>query len=72
MTVNMGKIDRAARVLVAGVLIYLGGVDTDIIMNSVIRYCLLGFGVVNFLTAVTGFCPMYTLVNISTLKKSDA
>ena len=72
MAVNMGIIDRAARLLVAAGLIYLGGIDTDIIMNTVIRYCLLGLGLMNFISAVFGFCPMYTLVSISTRKKSDA
>ena len=71
MKINMGLIDRTARILIGAALVYLGVINTDIILNNVIRYCLLGFGIMNLMTAILGFCPMYTLANITTLKKSD-
>jgi len=66
---NMGLIDRLIRIAVGILLIYLGAINADIIMNTVVRYCLVGFGVINVATSIIAICPMYKLIDISTAKK---
>ncbi|MGD9000856.1 MAG: DUF2892 domain-containing protein [Granulosicoccaceae bacterium] len=68
---NLGGIDRIVRTIIGALLIYLGLFATDLITNQVVRYMLVVFGVINIITAIIAFCPMYALANISTLPKSD-
>ncbi len=63
MTVNMGTVDRIARVIVGLALIAfaLGMIAPGTSWNWV------GWiGVVPILTAVFGYCPVYTVVGCST------
>ncbi len=54
---NMGQIDRIIRIVI-GVVIALLGVVNHSWWGAV--------AVVPFLTAVIGFCPLYTVLKIST------
>ncbi|OHE12449.1 MAG: hypothetical protein A3J96_02015 [Sulfurimonas sp. RIFOXYC2_FULL_36_7] len=57
MTKNIGKVDKAARIVVGVILIVLG-----MMTNS-----LLGLiGIIPIVTAFLGTCPLYTLLNINT------
>jgi len=66
MRLNESNIDRVIRVIVGVVLLYLsfGGVlsGAPAIVADVV-------GVVMLLTGAIGFCPLYTLLKVSTLKK---
>jgi fatty acid desaturase len=63
MKKNMGSADRIIRVLLAVLFAYLyfGGIIT-----GVWGVVLLVLGVVFLLTSLVGFCPLYTLVGLST------
>lgn len=67
MKVNMGMLDRAARIIVAAVIAYLyftGRVDGPLGMALVI------IAVIFALTSLVGFCPLYAPFRISTKKKA--
>jgi Na+(H+)/acetate symporter ActP len=69
MKQNMGSIDRALRVLVAvviGILYFTGQITgTAAIILGI-------FAVVFLLTSAIGFCPLYVLLKLSTIKKKEA
>jgi len=62
---NMSNLDRIIRVILAALFAYLyfGGIVT-----GVFGIILLVLGVVFLLTSIVGFCPLYALLKISTLK----
>jgi hypothetical protein len=67
MKKNMGTIDRVIRVLLAVVVIilYLAGSITGV------AAVILGiFALIFIITSLIGYCPLYTLLNISTAGKS--
>jgi hypothetical protein len=58
MKLNMGGIDRALRVIVGIALIALAATGRIGVWGWI--------GVVPLLTAVVGFCPLYTMLGINT------
>jgi hypothetical protein len=66
----MGVIDRSLRIVVGAALIYFGLVDTALVENQIIRIVMAFFGVMNLTTSIIGFCPLYTLADLSTVSKS--
>ena len=62
---NMSNLDRIIRIILAALFAYLyfGGIVT-----GVFGIILLVLGVVFLLTSIVGFCPLYALLKISTLK----
>ena len=62
---NMSNLDRIIRVIIAALFAYLyfGGIVT-----GVFGIILLVLAVVFLLTSIVGFCPLYALLKISTLK----
>ena len=68
MKKNVNSIDKVIRILLAVVFAVL------ILTNQVAGTVAIIFGVlavVLLLTSFLSFCPIYALLNISTLKKSD-
>lgn len=65
MTQNVGEIDRLVRAVV-GVILILAGFSVGEGVWQITLYVLGGLLVV---TAVTGYCLIYKLFGISTLKK---
>jgi hypothetical protein len=65
MKPNLSTLDRTIRVVVAALFAYLyfGGIVT-----GTLGIILLVFGVVFVLTAALRFCPLYAMLNFSTLK----
>ena len=63
--VNEGSIDRAVRLVVAGLLIGIG--------LGVVRgpggIAMAAVGVIPLLTGLSGFCPLYTLLGINTSRR---
>lgn len=66
--INEGSIDRAVRLVVAGVLIGIG--------LGVVRgpggIAMAAVGVIPLLTGLSGFCPLYTLFGINTSRRPSA
>jgi len=62
---NMSNIDRLIRAIIAVLLVYLyiGGIVT-----GAFGIILVVLGVILLITSVIGFCPLYKLFKISTLK----
>ena len=67
MIKNMSNTDRIIRVLVAGLFAYLyfGGIVT-----GMLGIALMIFAAVFILTSSIAFCPLYTIFNFSTRKKT--
>jgi hypothetical protein len=68
MKPNMGTIDKAARILVA--LLIGIGYFTDIISGSA-AIVLLVFASVFIITSFLSFCPLYSVLGISTRRKQS-
>jgi hypothetical protein len=67
MTKNMGSIDRILRLLLALVVAIL--YFTDILAG--LAAIILGFlALIFFITSLTGFCPLYVPLKLSTRKKT--
>lgn len=67
MKQNMGNLDRLIRILIAGGLaaLYFSGA----IENSTLATVLWVVGIIMFITAVIGYCPIYSIFHINTLKR---
>jgi len=65
MKTNEGKIDRIVRVIIGLALLSL-----LLILEGNIKYIGL-IGLIPLITGAVGFCPLYTIFKISTVKKKD-
>lgn len=63
ISTNEGVIDRAVRIALGAVLLYLtlGGIIT-----GTVGPVLAAFAVLPLLTGIVGWCPLYSLLGIST------
>lgn len=68
MKANMGNIDRVVRVLIAAVIGFLFWNGT---IAGTLGMVLLVLAGVFVLTSVVSFCPLYTLVGLSTCPAPD-
>jgi hypothetical protein len=68
MKVNQGSIDRAIRLVAAGVLI---GVGLGVVRGPG-GIAMAVVGVIPLLTGLSGFCPLYVLLGIDTSRRSSA
>lgn len=66
MKVNEGSIDRAIRLVVAGILI---GVGLGVLRGAG-GIGMAVVGVIPLLTGLTGFCPLYVPFGIDTSRRS--
>jgi hypothetical protein len=66
MKTNMGKWDKVLRFLLAVVVALLVYYD---VLQGPLAYILIAVAVVFFLTSLTGFCPLYGLLGLSTIKR---
>jgi Protein of unknown function (DUF2892) len=69
MKKNMGSADRVIRILLAAVfaVLYFTGIVT-----GTIGLVLIALGAVFLLTSLVSFCPLYTLVGLSTCPTKKA
>ena len=65
MKPNEGSTDRIVRVILGIVLIIIGW---PVLGNSVLGVVLDVIGVILLITAITGFCTIYRLLGINTIK----
>ncbi len=61
MKLNLGNLDRAARILAGLVLIIMG-----VMTQGLVGTGLMVFGLVPLLTGLLGFCPLYSLFGWNT------
>ena len=68
-TANVGKVDRAIR-LIAGVVLIAAPLfsSISILSNPVLQWLVPVVGIVFILTALFKFCPLYRLIGASTCK----
>ncbi len=64
MPQNIGKLDRGIRFAVGTILVVAGMVPLNIFLVSAV-------GLLVFLSGVTRFCPLYKVLNISTVCKGS-
>ena len=67
MSVNMGKIDRALRLVIAAVLVWLA-FGSAVAAAGLLHWLALILAAVMVLTAVIGNCPLYSLIGLKTCK----
>lgn len=72
MKKNIGGIDRILRIGVGLILLYLGLINTQIITDEFARIALVVFGGLSIFIASIAICPLYKLIDFSTIsdKKS--
>jgi hypothetical protein len=66
---NMHPIDQVLRVLLGITLIYIGFFNAELVTDPLLGILLGAFGVVNLLSGMVGFCPVYLVAGLSTLRK---
>ncbi|MCX2720619.1 YgaP family membrane protein [Lentiprolixibacter aurantiacus] len=66
MKTNMGRWDKVLRFLVAVAVALLVYYD---VLQGPWAYILIAVAVVFFLTSLTGFCPLYGLLGINSIKR---
>lgn len=62
---NIGNVDRIIRVIIG-----LGLLSLLLVLNGNVRFLGL-LGLIPIITALIGFCPLYTLFGIKTSKKKE-
>lgn len=67
---NMGLVDRTIRIIMGLIMIYLAFINPSVIGSTTINMIVGFIGIVSILFAFIAFCPLYTLANVSTIKKS--
>lgn len=65
MTTNMGKFDRALRILIAAALLYIA-VGTSVLGAGLLFWLALIVAGVFTLTAFVGNCPLYSIIGLKT------
>lgn len=65
MTTNMGKFDRAARLLIAAALVY-AALGTSMLGAGVLFWLAVIVAAVFTLTAFVGNCPIYSIIGLKT------
>jgi hypothetical protein len=66
---NMHPVDRAVRITLGAILIFIGFFNRDLISDPLFGILVGIFGTINLVASVIGVCPVYLLAGISTLKK---
>ena len=66
---NMGRLDQSIRVATGLVMMYLGFINQEVIGNQTINIIVGFFGIISIVFAYMAFCPIYTLGNVSTIRK---
>lgn len=60
---NMSTFDRFARIIIGGVLLLLA---TYVPVSGLVAWILVVVGLILMLTGLAGWCPLYSLLKIST------
>lgn len=68
MTKNMGSVDRALRLIVAGVLLFLAFGSSGAFASGALFWLALAVSLVFIVTAIVGNCPLYSIFGIRTCR----
>lgn len=66
---NLHTVDVVLRIFIGLICIYVGFIDGGMIANKVVNILVGVFGTLNLAAASMRFCPIYTLVGISTYRE---
>lgn len=66
---NMGTIDRIFRTMMGVAFIYFGPVSDLLITDGLSEALLALVGVLALVSALSGYCPVYHMANISSCRK---
>ena len=66
---NSDSLDPTVRLIIGIASIAVAFPGVPLLGGFFLRYAILAFGVANVLTTLTGWCPVYALVGIASLKK---
>ncbi len=69
MTRNEGVLDRIIRAVLGGVFFYLAFLTQGVFSHGFWHWVAIILGIVMFVTALTGFCPLYKAFGWNTNKK---
>jgi hypothetical protein len=69
MTKNVGTLDRILRFIAAGVIAIL--LLTGMLTTGWLKIILLIFAIIFVFTGIIGWCGLYALLGISTVKKNN-
>jgi hypothetical protein len=69
MKKNMGLLDRSIRIIIA---LIIGGLYFGNVISGTVGTVLLVLAIVFLLTSLISFCPLYTILGISTCKRKAA
>lgn len=65
---NLGILDRGLRFMIGSLFAYFGFIDHSIIKDVLAGALLGGMGVIFMATATLAYCPMYVLIDFSTVR----
>lgn len=68
---NLARWDRSIRSLIAVFMIGAALLYTDWIGDPFLIGLIIVFGILNLIASLFGWCPIYSLANISTFKKPN-
>lgn len=66
---NMGPIDRVFRTLMGIAFIYFGPVSDLLVTDPLSESLLALVGILSLVSALSGYCPVYHMANISTRRE---
>ncbi|MBN2487985.1 MAG: DUF2892 domain-containing protein [Methanosarcinaceae archaeon] len=66
MQKNEGTVDRAVRVVLGLVLLYMGA--AQVVTTGMVTYIIALLGLVLLITGAIGYCGLYSILKINTLK----
>ena len=67
---NLGAVDRAVRITISIVMIYVGLFDSTFLSDPPAGIVLGIFGAMSLVVAMIGNCPFYTLIGLDTSRCS--
>jgi len=66
---NVGLLDRILRIGIGSLFIYFGLVDHTLIKDSLAGVLLGGMGGMFILIALIAYCPLYSLIDFTTVRE---
>lgn len=72
MKKNIGTADRSIRLVVAGLLLYLGFFPNPLLSGGIAKSVIGVLAIIPLFTALLRFCPLYTLIEADTNRKKTS
>jgi hypothetical protein len=68
MEKNEGTFDRVIRVIIGFILIYIGAIQMG--LSGALAYIVVLIGLILLITGIIGYCGLYSIIGINTLRKN--